>query len=64
MPLPVQVVLSAQPRPAAEQMLVVTDPAVGVRPDVPAGYGTGFEHGLWGRGQCSGIPISTLARYC
>eukprot|EP00775_Hariotina_reticulata_P007429 gene7429-7638_t len=40
-----QVVLSAQPRPAAEQMLVVTDPAAGVRPDVPAGYGTGFEHG-------------------
>lgn len=26
-------------------MLVVTDPAAGVRPDVPAGYGTGFEHG-------------------
>eukprot|EP00878_Enallax_costatus_P011110 GHUV01011603.1.p1 GENE.GHUV01011603.1~~GHUV01011603.1.p1 ORF type:complete len:1328 (+),score=466.80 GHUV01011603.1:589-3984(+) len=40
-----QVVVTAKPRPAPEQMIVITDPVAGVRPDVPAGYGSGFEHG-------------------
>lgn len=40
-----QVVLAAKPRPVPEMMVVITDPAAGIRPDVPAGYGTGFEHG-------------------
>lgn len=40
-----EVMLAAKPRPSPEVLLVVTDPAAGVRPEVPAGYGSGFEHG-------------------
>jgi hypothetical protein len=42
-----EVTLAAKPRPAPEVLLVVTDPAAGVRPDVPAGYSSSFEHGEW-----------------
>jgi hypothetical protein len=47
-----ELTLAAKPRPAPEVLLVVTDPAAGVRPDVPAGYGSGFEHGKY----TCGIP--------
>jgi hypothetical protein len=47
-----EVTLAAKPRPAPEVLLVVTDPAAGVRPDVPAGYGSGFEHGEWCCSSC------------
>uniref|UniRef100_A0A383VQN2 Uncharacterized protein n=1 Tax=Tetradesmus obliquus TaxID=3088 RepID=A0A383VQN2_TETOB len=40
-----EVTLATKPRPSPEVLLVVTNPAAGVRPDVPAGYGSGFEHG-------------------
>lgn len=43
-----EVTVAAKPRPAPEVLMVVTDPAAGVRPDVPAGYGSGFEHGELG----------------
>lgn len=42
-PAALVITLSAKPRPAPE--VVVTDPAAGVRPVLPAGYGSGFEIG-------------------
>ena len=43
----VEVTLAAVPRP--QGAMVVTDPAAGIRPALPAGYGSGFEIGkpLW-----------------
>jgi hypothetical protein len=39
----VEVTLAAVPRP--QGAVVVTDPAAGIRPALPAGYGSGFEIG-------------------
>ncbi|KAF8056726.1 tbccd1 [Scenedesmus sp. PABB004] len=40
-----QVVLCSRLRPAPEGLLVATDPAAGLRPELPAGFGSGFERG-------------------
>jgi hypothetical protein len=46
----IEVTLAAIPRPTGA--VVVTDPAAGIRPALPAGYGTGFEIGeSWGAQQ-------------
>ena len=43
------------PRPPPE--VVVTEPARGIRPYLPAGYGSGFETSEWGGGGlvCEGV---------
>lgn len=50
-PAYVEVTLAAVPRP--QSAVVVTDPAAGIRPALPTGYGSGFEIGMLVPWQCS-----------